>query len=131
MFQSSKSFLFISLLFLFSSCLKNLNQEDFFRKLEIKNNAYHELITSDRGAYEASIKKQVEETIGDQLTSITYWGESRYYCGDVISKKEGSEGHVICTGEFEAQNMPSSKLYMISFVPKSGGKIKSVKLDYY
>lgn len=111
-----KSILFLSIILVFTGCLRNLNETEFFRKLEIKNPTYYDIIAPNKEEIEALIKEEVEEEYGEAVEWITYWGESRYACGDVISKYYEPE-FVQVLGEYRLEGANESSLYTIVFVP--------------
>ena len=108
-------------LVLFSSCLKNLNVSEFFRKLEIKAPEYYEMINDDREIYEVKIKEFIEEYTDRKVESITYWGEGRYACGNVITKIEG-EKYVVVLGRYKLEQ-DVSRAYYIVFKPGEDGEL--------
>jgi hypothetical protein len=103
-----------------------LNVTEFFRKLEIKSPAYFEIINNDRSYFEEEIRLLIEEEFGSNLESITFWGEGRYACGNVIKKVDG-EDYVIVLGMYKMENQ-NPQSYRITFIPE-GKELKNVTID--
>ena len=121
-----KSYLLLFVLFSFSSCLKNLNVTEFFRKLEIKSPEYFEIINNDRSYFEEEIRLLIEEEFGGNLESITFWGEGRYACGNVIKKVDG-EDYIVVLGMYKMENQ-NPQSYRVTFIPE-GKELKNVTID--
>ena len=117
----SKILIVILSLALFTSCLRNLNVTEFFRKLEIKAPEYFEKINGDRAVYEEKIKELIEDYTGRKVESITYWGEGRYACGNVITKIDG-EKYVVVLGKYKLEQ-DVSKSYYVVFKPGEAGEV--------
>ena len=110
-----------------SSCLKNLNQTEFKRKLEIKNPEYLEQFESFQDSYESAIKEYLEELYGNEIESITYWGEGAYACGKgVISGPDGDL--IVCHGSYVSST--GTHRYRLNFLPKDNGEIEVFR-GYY
>lgn len=125
-----RNFLLLLLLVLsFSSCLRNLNVSEFFRKLAIKSPEYSEIISGNVAGFETAIAKEIEDSEGGELEWITYWGESRYACGNVIEKVEG-EDYVVVLGEYKLKGEDKSYTYKIYFIPDEEELLKDVLIDY-
>lgn len=108
--------LFVVILASFSSCLRNLNVSEFFRKLEIKAPGYYEIINGNRDAFEAAITKEIEKEEEGEVEWVTFWGESRYACGGVIEDFDGDH-YVVVLGEYKMKGSDRSSTYSISFIP--------------
>ncbi len=99
-----------------TSCLRNLNVTEFFRKLEIKSPEYYQIINSNKSVYEKAIKEKVESMEDKEVEWITFWGESRYACGMVITEVDG-EDYVAVPGEYKLKGETRSYNYIIYFIP--------------
>lgn len=121
--------LFVLIVMGFSSCLRNLNVTEFFRKLEIKAPAYADIIKDDVTAFETAISKEIEEQENGEIEWITYWGESRYACGNVIEEVEG-EKFVAVLGEYKLKGEERSFTYKMYFIPDEKELLTKVSLDY-
>ena len=86
--KMSNGLVFLMIPFLFTSCLRNLNQTEYFRKLEILYPAQYELLTTNQSKVEEQIKEAVINHFSDEeVTNIEHWGAKTYYCGEVIRTK--------------------------------------------
>ncbi len=113
-----------------SGCLRNLNVTEFFRKLEIKNESYFEIVSANQTAIEALIKEELELNVEGDIIWITFWGESRYACGDVVTELSGEE-YVVVPGEFRLEGEERTFLYTVWFIPSNENLLGEVELVYY
>lgn len=112
-----------------SGCLRNLNVSEFFRKLEAKNSDYYELVVDHQSEIEEAIIKNIEEEGGKEVDWITFWGEGRYACGDVIVHKDGYEC-VQVLGKCQLEGDDFSRVYTFWFIPDESEIVKKVDLYY-
>jgi hypothetical protein len=113
-----------------TGCLRNLNQSEFFRKLEIKKDSWYNLVVDNQSAFEASILKFVEEETDGSIEQITYWGEGRYACGKVIRQDFEDNDVLVVSGVFFLEGQKSKHLYSIYFKPNEGGELEQPILYY-
>jgi hypothetical protein len=126
-----KHFIIISLLFIgCTGCLKNLNQTEYFRKLEIKKESWYDLVVNNRSAFETSIRACIADEVGENIEKITYWGEGRYACGKVVRTNYTDNEILEVTGVFIIEGQARNKSYNIRFVPKEGGELEEPILYY-
>lgn len=121
--------LYVLIFFSFSSCLRNLNVSEFFRKLEIKSPEYAKIINANVSGFETAIAKEIEETEDAQIEWITYWGESRYACGGVIEQMDGDD-FVVVLGEYKFIGEEKSRTYKMYFIPDEKELLTRTFLDY-
>lgn len=114
------------LVFVFSSCLSNLNVTEFFRKLEVKSPQYYEIISSNRSEIEESIKEHLEKENNVEIEKVLYWGEGRYACGKAVVSIEDTD-YVVTSGYYFTKENPDKKhFYQIYFIPNFNGQISDV-----
>lgn len=113
----------------FTSCLRNLNEIEFFRKLEIKNKDYYDWVYPKKAEAELALKETLEETLDMEVEWITFWGESRYSCGDVILSDE--EDFIVVLGEYREAGEEESRLYEIWFIPSEEEVVQEAFLIDY
>lgn len=123
-------YLLIGLVIPFSGCLENLNVTEFFRKLEIKNRDYYDLVSDNQGEIEELLKEELQDRVEGEITWITYWGESRYACGNVIQSYYGQD-YVQVLGEYRLKDGEESRLYSAWFIPTEDDLISELEIAYY
>lgn len=128
--MKSIKFLWLIGLIPLTGCLSNLNVSEFFRKLEAKNPEYHEIVSDHQDELEELIKEELENIGGGEIVWITYWGESRYACGNVI-KKMGDEEYVEVLGEYKLEGEDISHLYSLWFIPSADELMVDVQIMDY
>jgi hypothetical protein len=121
--------IFIIILVGVSGCLSNLNISEFFRKLEIKSPVYYEIINDNVKGFEEAITKEMEVWEEGKIEWITFWGEGRYACGEVVEENDGDE-YVVVYGKYKMKGEESSKRYAIHFIPHKTDMLTNVFIDY-
>lgn len=110
-----------------TGCLRNLNETEFFRKLEIKGAEYYDLVLENQAEIEAEIKKRIEDEMDKTVEWITFWGEGRYACGSVIVEQDGKK-FVQVLGKYQLEGEDYKNTYAIWFIPDSDGIMEEVIL---
>lgn len=112
-----------------TGCLKNLNEAEFFRKLEIKSPEYYDWLSDHQSEVEASISSYIQNDWDEEIEWITFWGESRYACGEAVVEVDGVN-YILVLGEFKMKGNDYSTLYNVWFTPGEEEVFNSFDINY-
>ena len=118
------------LTFSLSSCLKNLNESEYFRKLEIKAPDQYKIVSAHKGEIEDQVEQALKDAVGKELTEVTHWGAGRYACGPAVSKN--MEGKLTTQGTYRYDGMEKLQVgyYGLIYEVSEEGKINILVLDH-
>lgn len=103
---------------------------EFFRKLKAKHPEYYEIVSKNQAELEQLIKEELQHEAGGKISWVTYWGESRYACGDVIEEL-GDKEYIEVLGEYKLEEEEETHLYSLWFIPTEESLFSEVQIIYY
>ena len=115
-----RNLLLIIFVFTLTSCVKNLNEEVYFRKVKNKSPETHKILVKHKEKIEEQIRKALLPEMETTATRLTFWGEgvdyvNRPFDGEVLSMR----------GLVYYRNDTGAK-YFISFTVDNFGNIEVI-----